>query len=165
MQHITLIAAVGRDGAIGRDGALIWHNRDDMRHFRERTMGRPVVMGRATFESLPAALPGRRNIVLTRRADYRPEGAVTAPDLASAIAMCAGEPEVMIIGGGQVYEQAMPLATQLEITLVDADTPDADTHFPAIDPAVWQLSASAPRPGFSFLTYTRSSNPLITRNL
>ena len=155
MKDITLIAAVGRDGAIGRDGQLIWHNRDDMRHFRERTMGRPVIMGRATFESLPAALPGRRNIVITHRPEYRPEGAETAPSLKAAIAMCADDAEVMIIGGGQVYAQAMPIATRLEITEVDADTPDADTHFPAIVPEQWKLDNADRRQGYAFLCYTR----------
>lgn len=140
--RITLIAAVGRDGAIGRGGQLVFRIREDMRHFRALTMGKPVVMGRHTFESLPAALPGRRNIVVTSRAGYAPEGAETAPGLDEAIAMCAGAPEVMIIGGAQLYAAAMPLATCLQLTEIDADTPDADTHFPAIGDG-WREASSS----------------------
>lgn len=154
-QDIILIAAVGRDGAIGRDGQLIWRMREDMRRFRRLTTGHPVVMGRRTFESLPAALPDRRNIVITRNAALAPGGAETAPSPEAALAMCAGESEVFIIGGGEIYRHFMPLATRLEITLVDRDTPDADTSFPKIDTDVWQKAGEEAHEGYSFISYVR----------
>lgn len=163
-QQIVMVAAVGRDGAIGRGGRLVFDIRADMRHFRAVTLGHPVVMGRRTFESLPAALPGRRNIVVTTTPGYAPAGAETAPGLAEALAMCAGEPEVMIIGGAQLYAAAMPLATRLELTTVDADTPDADTRFPAVDPAAWRTIATdgphtdaATGLAYTFLTLERNA--------
>lgn len=163
-QQITIIAAVGRDGAIGRGGSLIFRIRDDMRRFRALTMGKPVVMGRRTFESLPSALPGRRNIVVTGRHGWRPEGAETAPGLAEAVAMCADAPEVMIIGGAQLYRAAMDIATVLDLTVIDADTPDADTAFPGVDPAVWRMEADsgpladpASGLGYRFVTLRRIS--------
>lgn len=163
-QQITIIAAVGRDGAIGRGGSLIFRIRDDMRRFRALTMGKPVVMGRRTFESLPSALPGRRNIVVTGRPGWRPEGAETAPGLAEAVAMCADAPEVMIIGGAQLYRAAMDIATVLDLTVIDADTPDADTAFPDVDSAVWRMEADsgplsdpASGLGYRFVTLRRVS--------
>lgn len=142
MRRITIIAAVASDGAIGRDGALLFHIREDLRRFKRLTLGRPVVMGRRTFESLPGALPGRRNVVVTRNAAYAPAGAETAPSLEAALDMCEGAEEVMIIGGAQIYAQAMEAATNLELTLVDAEAPDADAHFPAVDPALWRTTAT-----------------------
>ncbi len=140
-QKITIIAALASDGAIGRGGRLLFRISEDMRRFRRLTMGKPLVMGRRTFESLPGALPGRRNIVVTRNAGYAPAGAETAPSLEAAIAMCAGAGEVMVIGGGQIYAECMHMATNLELTLVDGSVPDADTFFPAVDPALWQTEA------------------------
>lgn len=162
MPETVIIAAVGRDGAIGREGGLVWRISADMRRFRALTMGHPLVMGRHTFESLPGALPGRRNIVVTSDASYAAAGAETAPSLQAALAMASGAERVMVIGGGSVYAQAMPLADTLEITLVDADAPDADTHFPAIDPAVWErVEESAPATderlgvNYRYITYRR----------
>ena len=104
-QKITIIAALASDGAIGRGGRLLFRISEDMRRFRRLTMGKPLVMGRRTFESLPGALPGRRNIVVTRNTGYAPAGAETAPSLEAAIAMCADAGEVMVIGGGQRSEE------------------------------------------------------------
>ncbi|MDE6271093.1 MAG: dihydrofolate reductase, partial [Muribaculaceae bacterium] len=119
-------------------------------------------LGLHTVESLRGALPGRRNIVLTTRPGYSPAGAETASALQEALAMCADAPEVMIIGGAQVYAEAMPLADELLLTLIDADAPDADVHFPAVDPAVWTPAATdgphtdpATGLGYSFVTYRR----------
>ena len=139
---VTIIVAITADkGAIGRGGDMIYHLRDDLRRFKALTTGHTVVMGRRTFESLPGALPGRRNIVVTRNTGYAPAGAETAPSLEAAIAMCAGAGEVMVIGGGQIYAECMHMATNLELTLVDGSVPDADTFFPAVDPALWQTEA------------------------
>lgn len=158
---LTVIAAVGRDGAIGRGGDLAYHISADLRRFKALTMGHALIMGRRTFLSLPGgALPGRRNIVLTRDPGFSAPGVETAPSLADAVAMA---PDAFIIGGGQVYAAAMPLADRLEITAIDADTPDADTWFPTIGPewTVAEASESATDPrsglGYRFVTYRRAA--------
>ncbi len=159
--QVTIIAAVAADGGIGRDGQLLYRLRPDMQRFRRLTTGHTIIMGRRTFESLPGLLPGRRHIVLSRNAAYSPEGAETAPGLPEALAMCRGEQEVFIIGGAAVYAAAMPLASRLEITRIDAADPAADTRFPAIDPSLWHIDATPPARdpatslSYSFLTYTR----------
>lgn len=146
---ITIIAAITRDGALGRGGDMIYHISADLKRFKQLTMGHPVVMGRRTFESLPKGpLPGRRNLVITRNPDSV-RGDVTAPDtiletyptLEAAIE--AAGPNPMIIGGGQIYAQSMPLADVLEITEIDAEATDADTHFPAIGPD-WRPISTTP---------------------
>lgn len=136
MSKISLIAAITADRALGRNGDMIYHISADLRRFKEITMGHPVVMGRRTFESLPHPLPGRRNVVVSRNADYRPEGAEVYPTLQAALASCASA-EPMVIGGGQIYAQCMTLASTIYLTEIDATAPDADTFFPAIDPAQW----------------------------
>ncbi len=160
---LSIIAAIGRDLAIGRRGGLAFHISADLRHFKQLTMGCPVIMGRRTFLSLPkGALPGRRNIVITRDNGFRAAGVETAPSLEAALALVKDTPKSFIIGGGSVYTQAMPLADTLEITYIDATAPDADTFFPPIDPADWHLAAQTPEatdPGtaltYTFRTYTR----------
>lgn len=162
---ISIIAIVARNGAIGTGGDQPFHIREDFRRFKALTLGKPIVMGRRTFEALPSgALPGRRNIVVTRNAAWRAEGVETAPSLTAAVGMAADTPEVMIIGGGEIYRQAMPLADRLYITEVDADVEDADTFFPPFDPAEWRQEESTdyqvdPRSGapFRFLVYDRLS--------
>ena len=143
---ISIIAAVASDGAIGRHGDLVCHIREDMRHFRRLTMGHPVVMGRKTFESLPGgALPGRRNVVVTRNLSYHAEGIETFPSLEQAIRRLRADSsedvdaEIFIIGGGEIYRQAMPLASRLYLTQIGATFEDADTYFPEVDSAQWHL--------------------------
>lgn len=133
---ITIIAAVAGGGAIGRRGDLLFHISADLRRFKTLTTGHPVVMGRKTFESFPSGpLPGRRNIVVTRNRAYDRPGAETAQSLADAIAMTGGD--AFVIGGGEIYAQALPLADRLCLTLVDAVVPDADTFFPETDFSQW----------------------------
>lgn len=132
MSTITLVAAVARDGAIGRDNALLWHLPEDLARFKALTLGKPVVMGRKTWDSLPLKfrpLPDRRNLVVSRSATALP-GAEVFASLDAALAACA-EPEVCVIGGGEIYALALPLAAKLALTEVDATFPDADRHFPA----------------------------------
>jgi dihydrofolate reductase len=132
MSRITLVAAVARDGAIGRDNALLWHIPEDLARFKALTLGKPVVMGRKTWESLPARvrpLPGRRNLVVSRGTTEL-AGAEVFASLEAALAACA-EPEVCIIGGAEIYTLALPQAHRLALTEVDAAFPDADRHFPA----------------------------------
>lgn len=133
MSLITLVAAVAKDGAIGRDNALLWHIPEDMARFKALTAGRPVVMGRRTWDSLPAKfrpLPGRRNLVVSRSAAALP-GAEVFDSLDAALAACAAEPEVCVIGGSEIYALALPRAGKLALTEVDMVFADADRHFPA----------------------------------
>lgn len=131
---ISIIVAVDRNWAIGHRGDQLFYIREDLRHFKELTLGHPIIMGRKTFEALPRGpLPGRRNIVVTRQGVYHPSGAETAASLEDAIALCSDAAEVFIIGGAQVYEQALPLATDIYLTQIDAAAPEADTFFPALD--------------------------------
>ena len=128
-KELWAIAAMGRNGEIGFRGDMPWHLPEDLRHFKEVTMGHPVIMGRATWESLPKRpLPGRKNIVLTRNADYVAEGAATASSLEEAVKMCDMTP--FVIGGGEVYKMTLPSLTRLFVTRIEADFPDADTYFP-----------------------------------
>lgn len=154
--RIAIIAIVARDGAIGRGGDQPFHISADFRRFKQLTMGCPVIMGRKTFEALPkGALPGRRNIVVTRSATWQAPGAETAPSVAAAVGMVAGVETAFVIGGGEVYRQSMALADELYITEVDADVPDADTYFPEVNSADWQIKEesdwmSDPRSGSRF---------------
>jgi dihydrofolate reductase len=137
---LALIAAVARNGAIGKDNDLPWHEPEDQKHFRRVTMGCPVLMGRRTWDSLPARfrpLPGRRNIVITRDPQWKAEGAETATSLDAAIAMAQGAEKAFVIGGGQVYAQALPLADELVLTEIDHDI-EGDTFFPAWDRAAFE---------------------------
>lgn len=162
--EVSIIAIVARNGAIGRGGDQPFHIREDFQRFKALTMGRPIVMGRRTFEALPkGALPGRRNIVVTRNASWSAEGVETAQTLEDAIALGASaSDDVMIIGGGEIYRQALPLATQLYLTEVDADVADADTFFPSFDRDTWQIIEESPRQTdprsgatYRFVTYRR----------
>lgn len=132
---LVLIAAVARNRAIGKDNALLWQEREDQRHFRRVTMGCPVIMGRRTWDSLPERfrpLPGRRNIVLTRSPQWRADGAEPAASLSDALARAATAARVFVIGGADLYAQALPRADELVLTEIDADL-DGDVFFPAFD--------------------------------
>ena len=156
MPQITIIVALASDGAIGRRGDLLYHVSADLRRFKALTTGNTVVMGRKTFESLPkGALPDRRNIVISRDSAYRAAGADTYTSLDEAIASCAPDDKVFIIGGAQIYRLAMPLADDLLVTRFDRTEPDADTFFPDIDEATWTLAESGktetdPKTGVGF---------------
>lgn len=144
---ISLIAALDRQGAIGRGNAMPWHLPDDLQHFKRLTLGKPVVMGRKTFASLGCRpLPGRPNLVVTRRG--LPADRVEVFDtLAAALARGAQlHDEVMVIGGGQIYAQALPQADRLYLTRVETEIEGADTWFPEWDRDAWQLQAEAYHP-------------------
>ncbi len=132
---VALVAAVARDGVIGRDGGLPWSLPEDMAHFREVTTGHPVVMGRKTWESLPERfrpLPGRRNVVVTRNPTWTANGAERAGSLEEALALVEDAERVSIIGGGELFAAALPMADELLLTEVDLDV-DGDTFFPGWD--------------------------------
>ncbi len=136
---ISLIAAVDQKGGIGRDNRLPWHLSDDLKHFRRLTLGHHVLMGRKTYQSSQGKMPGRKPIVLTRSADFRVPDAQVVPSLEAGIqfAQTAGETELFIIGGAQVFAQALPIAGRIYYTEVHADA-NADTFFPEFDRAQWQ---------------------------
>lgn len=149
MSELVLIAAMARGRVIGRVvdgvGTLPWHLPEDLAHFRAATRGHPVVMGRKTWDSLPPRfrpLPGRRNVVVTRNADWQGEGAERAGSLAEALERLEDEPRVFVMGGGELYAQALPLADELVLTEVDADLP-GDTFFPAWDREDFDLVRSS----------------------
>ncbi|HWU04421.1 MAG TPA: dihydrofolate reductase [Novosphingobium sp.] len=160
MAQLVLVVARAANGVIGADGTMPWHLPADLRHFKALTMGKPMIMGRKTFESLPGVLPGRRHIVLTRDARWQATGAETAPDLDSAIAMAGDVPEIAIVGGGQIYAQTLPRADRIELTEIEADIA-GDTHFPALPPQEWRETARTHtpaqdgRPAFAFVTLQR----------
>ncbi len=137
---ISIIVAIARNGVIGGDNRLLWHISEDLRRFKALTTGHPVVMGRKTWESLGRPLPGRTNVVLTRQLDFAPEGAVVVHSLEEAVRMFPPQEEVFIIGGGELYAQALPLADRLYITTVEADY-EGDVRFPEWDQSQWQLTS------------------------
>ena len=134
---ISLIVAMAEQRVIGRGNAMPWHLPADLRHFKTVTMGKPVVMGRRTFESIGRPLPGRRNLVISRNPEWQAAGVDVAPSLEAALAMVADCDEVMIIGGGQLYQEALPRADRLYLTHIDLAV-EGDTRFPAFDDGQWQ---------------------------
>lgn len=158
-REVFLVVAVATNGVIGYDGKMPWHISADLRRFKELTMGKPMVMGRKTFESLPGLLPGRRHIVLTRDPAWAEDGAEVARTPDEALAL-ANAPHVAVVGGAEVYRLFLPLADRIEWTEVHA-APRGDTHFPAFDRSGWaenQRESHAPDgrvPGFDFVTLLR----------
>jgi dihydrofolate reductase len=159
---LSLIAAVDRNGGIGKNNQLLWHEPQDQRHFRSTTLGCPVVMGRKTWDSLPVRnrpLPGRRNVVLTRNAGLQCPGAEMAGSLDEALLRLAHVPQVFVMGGAEIYAQALPLADELLLTEVDANL-DGDAHFPAWPREDFEVSQhvsaiAADGTPFAFVTYRR----------
>ncbi len=152
---VTLVAAMGSNGVIGVDNALPWRLPEDLAHFKQLTLGHPIIMGRTTFESIGRPLPGRTTIVLTRDRDWSADGVLTAPDLDAALAHAKElDDDVFVVGGGQVYAEALErdLVDLLCITRV-AQAPDGDTRFPAIDWDGWRPVSSIQHDGFEIVTY------------
>ncbi len=160
--ELVIIAAVARNGVIGRDNDLVFKEPADQRHFRQLTMGCPVIMGRKTWESLPERfrpLPGRRNLVLSRDAHARAPGAELLPNLHQALQRVADAPRVCVIGGAQLYVAALPLVTTLELTEIDADLP-GDAVFPPWPREAFVETARSPGRSadgldYAFVTYRR----------
>ena len=163
--RVHLIFARASNGVIGKAGQMPWHLPEDLAHFKRTTQGSPVLMGRKTWDSLPPRfrpLPGRRNIVVTRQADWHSNGAERAANLQDAIALCADAPLGWVIGGGEMYAQALPLAERVVVTEIARDF-DGDTFAPELD-ATWraverseQQQAAANGLPFSFVTYERAA--------
>ena len=141
---LSLIVAVSRNGVIGRGNTLPWHLPADLKHFKAVTMGKPVIMGRKTWESIGRPLPGRKNIVVSRNRDFRAAGCEVVSSLDAAVRACTDAAEVFVIGGAQLYADALPHADRLYLTRVDAEI-DGDVTFPRFDPAAWKLVSSERR--------------------
>jgi dihydrofolate reductase len=141
MSRIALVVAVSRNGVIGRDGGLPWHISSDLKRFKAITLGKPVIMGRKTWESLPKRpLPGRQNIVITRQSQYIADGAVVVADVDAALRAAGNAEEIAIIGGGEIYAMIFRRADRIYLTEVGMDV-SGDTFFPDIKPADWQETA------------------------
>ena len=159
---ITLIAAVAENNALGKDNQMIWHLPDDFKRFKQLTTGHHIIMGRKTFESLPGMLPNRTHVIITRQKDYKHEGCIVVNSLDAALEACPQDEEVFIIGGGEIYKQAIDIADKIELTQVYGTSPDADAFFPEIDKAKWKLVEEVYHPvdekhkyEFSFQTFER----------
>ena len=163
--ELVLVVARARNGVIGNAGAMPWHLSADLKRFKRITVGKPVIMGRKTFDSIGKPLPGRQNIVLTRDRGWQVAGVTVAANLAEAVAAAGLDPRaradgIMVIGGAQIYAVTLPSATRIELTEID-DEPDGDTIIPAFDPARWREvareahSAEGDQPGFAFVTLVR----------
>ena len=164
---IVLVVAVADNGVIGRDNQLPWRLKSELKYFRARTMDRPVVMGRKTYVSIGKPLPGRTNIVVTRKDDFTAPGVVVAGGIAEALSVARGDAlrrgasEIAVIGGTEIFNQTLPLAHRLALTQVHAK-PDGDTYFPEIDPNVWREIDRTPQPqgpdddhAFTIVNYER----------
>jgi len=160
---VSIIVATGRNNEIGINGGLLCHLPADLKHFKEITSGHPVIMGRKTFQSLPKGpLPNRRNIVISRNPSLKIEGVEVYSSLDHAFIKLIDEDEVFIIGGAQIYEQALPIADKIYLTKINASFPEADVFFPQIDFSVWREAdretflADEKNPySFSFIEYER----------
>lgn len=164
MSELVLIAALDRRRAIGRDNALPWRLPADLQRFKALTLGKPLLMGRKTAESLGRALPGRRNLVLSRggRVPFAGMEAVASVDQALALAATGDADTLCVIGGGEIYALCLPLAARMHLTHVDTEVDGADAHFPHFDPARWRVAARESHPAdarhafaFEFVDYER----------
>lgn len=161
MQKLSIIVAMSDNNVIGKDNTLPWHLPADLRHFKGLTMNHPIIMGRKTHESIGRALPGRKNIVITRDRNYKAEGCTIAHSLEDAL-QAAGDGEVFIIGGATIYTLALPLADKLYLTRVHTTIPDGDTFF-TFTSADWKETsqethpATEDTPSYSFITYIKQS--------
>ncbi len=162
---LAVIVARARNGVIGRANALPWRLPEDLAFFKRTTMGHPVVMGRRTWDSIGRPLPGRRNIVVTRDARWKAAGAERAGSIGAALSACRAAPRVFVIGGAQLYADALPLADELYVTEIDRDI-DGDVRLPPLDATAWiETSREAQPPGgpdalpFAFVHYARRTTP------
>jgi dihydrofolate reductase len=161
-QELTIIVAAAENNAIGKDNKLIWHLSDDLKRFKNLTNNHHIIMGRKTFESFPKPLPNRTHVVITRQHNYQvPEGVIVVNSLEKAIEIAKNDSQPFIIGGGEIYKQAMPLVDKMEITRVHENF-EADTFFPEIDDTNWKVTQNIfhdkddnHKYDFSFLTYVK----------
>lgn len=165
MTRVSIIVAADQQGGIGRNGGLPWHLPEDLKHFKALTLGKPIVMGRRTWDSIGRPLPGRRSLVVSRQPGFAAAGAEVFDSLEAALRAAADAQETCVIGGAEIYRQALPHADVIHLTRVHAVV-DADTHFPRLDPGEWQEVAREDRAAderhahaFSFITLRRLRSP------
>lgn len=161
MSKLSIIVAMARNRTIGINNTLPWRCPEDLKHFKVLTMGHHMIMGRKTFDSIGKPLPGRTTVVVTRDRNLKIEGCVMAHSIADAIQACAGDAEIFIVGGAEIYAQALPLANTLYITEIQQDV-EGDAHFPGFDENAWRETAreirsqETPQPlQYHFVTYQR----------
>lgn len=163
--RISIIVAAAENNAIGKNNQLLWHLPNDLRFFKQTTTGFPIIMGRKTYESVGKPLPNRRNILITRQPDYQAEGVETVHSLDEAIALATQQEanEIFIVGGAEIYREALPLTDRIYLTRVHAEIP-GDTHFPEFDTGIWRQTAQEHRQAdekhaysYSFMIYDRVS--------
>lgn len=152
--NLSIIAAVGRNLELGKANDLIWHFKDDMKFFKQTTIGNTVIMGRKTFESLPKPLADRQNIVITNNKNYTADGAEVVFSLDEALEACKNE-NVFIIGGGKIYGEFLPRASKLYLTEINDTCADADTYFPQFDKALYNREIIASYDKFNHVLYTK----------
>jgi dihydrofolate reductase len=154
-QRVVMVAAVADNGVIGRDGDVPWHLPEDLKHFRRTTLGHTVVMGRTTYDGIGRPLPGRTNVVITRQADWTADGVLVAHSLSEALDLAAGlDGDVMVMGGGQVYAEAMPLADAQVLTEVHR-SPEGDVRYPEFDRDAWKEVRREAHEGYDFVWLER----------
>jgi len=159
---LTIIAAASENNALGKDNQLLWHLPEDFKRFKTLTSGHYIIMGRKTFESFPKPLPNRTHLIITRQPDYQaPEGCIVVSSLEKAMELCPANEEAFVIGGGEIYQQALDVVDKIDVTRVHT-TLDADTFFPEIDTTQWKLVFEEFHPkdekhefDFTFLTYVK----------
>ena len=161
-KEITLIAAASENNALGKDNQLIWYLSEDLKRFKRLTQGHAIIMGRKTFESMPRALPNRKNIILTRNKDYNAKDAWVTHTIDEALKLTEGDLQPFVIGGGEIYSLFLPIADRVELTRVHSSFA-ADAFFPEIDPQLWKLIeeekhfSSPDQPyDYSYLTYKKN---------
>ena len=161
MPVVTLIAAAAENNELGKDKDLVWHLPDDFKRFKHLTTGHHIIMGRKTFETFPKLLPNRTHVVITRKENYAPEGAIVVHSVEEALEVSKDDPQPFVIGGGEIYKLSLPKADRIELTRVHGSF-DADTFFPEFDEDKWKLVSSEFHPkdekhnySFTYLTYDR----------
>ncbi len=162
MGKITLIAAAGENNELGKDKDLVWHLPDDFKRFKRLTTGHHIIMGRKTFETFPQPLPNRTHVVITRKENYKPPGAIVVHSLDKALEVAEDDPQPFIIGGGEIYKLSLDEADAIELTRVHGSF-EADTYFPDFDEKNWKLVDKEEHPAderhkyaFTYLTYERA---------
>lgn len=166
--RVALVVAAAANNVIGRDGRLPWRQSEDLKRFKAITMGSSIIMGRATWESIGRPLPGRRNIVLTRRTDYPADGAIVVNSPAAALAAADPGAEIMVIGGGEIYALFLPIARRIYLTRIHAEV-DGDAFFPDLDAGDWTVTERTSQPAdadndypSSFLVLERRATPAVS---
>ena len=156
--RIALIVAMAKNRVIGADNRIPWHLPDDLKMFKRLTMGHHIVMGRKTYESIGRLLPGRTTVIVTRQRDYRVTGAIIAHSLHDAINAAARDDDIFVIGGAELFREALPIADRIHLSLVDAE-PEGDTWMPEFDTSQWTEVMSEQKPGFRYLLLKRIGRP------